>query len=137
MQRGLMIAANFGRCTDWPKEVRTQFYVWWGPDEQIAWQWGVTLPETPTMPQTERLASRWINGSIQTLLNLLKSCLIFSMWHNATIAVCRIDEYPATAVKHSMGTGQVNLVAFDGQQASMPEQDIRPYGTVNRLVPMV
>ena len=24
MQRGLMIAANFGWCTDWPKEVRTQ-----------------------------------------------------------------------------------------------------------------
>lgn len=89
------------------------------------------------MPQTERLASRWINCSIQTLLNLLKSCLICSMWHNATIAVCRIDEYPATAVKHSVGTGQVNLVAFDGQQTSLPEQDVGPYSTVNRLMPMV
>ena len=67
-----MIAANFGWCTDWPKEVRTQFHMWWRPDEQIAWRWGVTLPETPTMLQTERLASRRINGSIQTLLNLLE-----------------------------------------------------------------
>src|ERR1043166_7798672 len=109
----------------------------WCPDEQIAWRWGVTLPETPTMLQTERLSSRRINGSIQTLRNLLENGLICPTWHNATRTVCRIDEHPTTAVKHGMGPGQVNLVTFDGQQASVPEQDIGPYGTVNRLMPMI
>jgi hypothetical protein len=89
------------------------------------------------MPQTERLASRRLNGSIQTLLNLPEGRLVFPTWHDTTSTVCRIDEYPATAMKHDTGMGQVNLVAFDGQQASLPEQDIGPYGTVNRLVPMV
>jgi len=40
-------------------------------------------------------------------------------------------------VKNRTGTGQVNLVSFDAQQASSPEQDIGPYGTVNRLMPMI
>jgi hypothetical protein len=89
------------------------------------------------MPQTERLASRRIYGSIQALLDLPESRLVFPTWHDAASTVCRIDEHPATAVKYGTGVGQVNLVAFDGQQASVPEQDIRPYSTVNRLVPMV
>jgi hypothetical protein len=113
MQRGLMIATNFWWCTNWPKEVWTQFHMWWCPDEQIAWRLGVTWPETPTMLQTEWLTSRWINGSIQTLLNLLESCRICPTWYNATSTVCRIHENPATAVKHGAGTGQVNLVTFE------------------------
>src|SRR5262249_29791696 len=132
-----MIAANLGWCTDWPKEVRTQFHMRWCPDEQSAWRWGVALPETPTMPQTERLASRWINSSLQTLFNLLQSGLIVPLWHNATSAVCRIDEHPATAVKNRTSMSQVNLVTFDGQQAGSSEQDIGPYGTVNRLMPII
>ena len=67
-----MIATDFRGGADCPKQVRTQFHMRWCPDEQIAWRWRVTLPETPAMPQTERLASRRINGSIQTLLNLLQ-----------------------------------------------------------------
>jgi len=89
------------------------------------------------MPQPERLASRWINGSLQTLLNLLERCLIVPTGHNATSPVCRIDQHPTTAVKNRTGLGQINLVTFDGQQASAPEQNIGPYGTVNRLMPMI
>jgi hypothetical protein len=89
------------------------------------------------MPQTERLASRRIHGSIQTLLNLLESCLVCPTGHDATSAVGCIDEHPATAVKHGMRMGQVNLVTFEGQQASVPKQDIGPYDTVNRLMPMI
>jgi hypothetical protein len=89
------------------------------------------------MPQTERLASRRINGSIQTLCNLLQGGLVFPTWHDAASAVCRIDEHPTTAVKHGTGMGQVNLVAFDSQQTSSPEQDIGPYGAVNRLMPVI
>ena len=117
MQRGLMIAANFGWCADWPKEVRTQFHMWGCPDEQITWRWGVTLPEAPTIPETKRFASRPIHGGIETLLNLLECRLVFPTWHDTTSTVCRIDEHPATAMKDGTGTFQVNLVAFGGQQA--------------------
>ena len=65
------------------------------PDEQIAWRWGVALPETSTMPQTKWLAGRRINGSIQTLRHLLERGLVFPAWHDATSAVCRIDEHPS------------------------------------------
>jgi hypothetical protein len=78
------------------------------------------------MLQTERLASRRIYGSIQALLDLPEGRLVSPTWHDAASTVCRIDEHPATAVKYGTGVGQVNLVAFDGQQASVPEQDIRP-----------
>ena len=89
------------------------------------------------MPQTKRLAGRRINGSIETLRHLLERGLIFPAWHDTTSALCRIDEHPATAVKHGMGMGQVNFVAFDGQQASLPKQDIGSDGTVNGLMPMI
>jgi hypothetical protein len=137
MQRGLMIAANFGWCTDWPKEVRTQFHLWWGTNEQVARRRSVTLPETPTLPQTEPLTSRRINGSVQTLPNLLESSLVSPRWHDTTSTVCRIDEHPTATVKHGTGTGQVDFVTFEAQQASLPEQDIGPYDTVNRLMPMI
>ena len=137
VQGGLMIATDFRRRADCSEQVRTQFDMRWWPHEQIAWWRRVTLPEALAMPQTERLAGHRINRSIQALLHFPQGRLVFPRGHNATRAVCRIDEHPATAVKHGTGMGQVNLVAFDGQQASLPEQDIGPYGTVNRLVPMV
>src|SRR4029434_3681264 len=72
-----------------------------------------------------------------TLLDLLEGCLVWPTWHNATSAVCRIDQHPATAVKHGMGTGQVNLVAFDGTHTRLQAQDVGQSRTVTRFIPMI
>jgi hypothetical protein len=132
-----MIATDFWGCTDCPEQVWTQFYMRWRPHEQIAWWWRVTLPEAAAMPQTERLAGDWIHRSVQTLLHFLQGRLVVPRGHNAPGAVCRVDEHPATAVKHGTGPGQINLIALDSQQACLPQQDIGSYGTVNGLMSMV
>ena len=132
-----MIATDFRGRADCPKQVRTQFDMRWWPHEQIAWWRRVTLPEAPAIPQAERLAGHWINRRLQALLHFLQGRLVCPGGHNATRTVCRIDEHPATAVKHSAGLGQINLVALEGQQACLPEQNIGSYGTVHGLMSMI
>ena len=110
-----MIAADFRRCADRAKQVWTKFHLRWAPHEQIAWWGRVTLPEAPAMPKTKRFAGRPINAGIETLFDLVEGRLVLPTWHDATRAIGRIDEHPATTVKDSTGMGQVNLVAFEGQ----------------------
>jgi hypothetical protein len=116
-----MIAADFRRGADWTKQVRTQFHMGGGPYEQIARRRRVTLPEATAMLEIQGFASRPIQGGIETLFDLLECRLVGPAWHNTTSAVCRVDEHPAAAVKDGMGTFQVNLVPFSGQQARLAQ----------------
>ena len=121
MQGGLMIAANFRGGADWTKQVRTQFHMWGCPYEQIAWRRRVTLPEAAAMLEIKRFAGRPIHGGIETLFDLLECRLVCPAWYDTTSPVCRVDKHPATTVKDGKGTFQVNLVAFGGQQARLPQ----------------
>jgi len=88
--------------------------------------------------QTKRLTGRWVNGVRQTLLNLLERCLVLPTWHDAPSAVGGIQEHPATTVEDGARPSYINLIAaFHCQQSSLPQQDVRTYGAVNRLVPVI
>src|SRR5262245_19721535 len=74
---------------------------------------------------------------LETLLDLPERCLILPTGHDATTAVGGIQEHQATTVEDCAIPSQVNLIAFHCQQSSLSHQDIRTYGAVNRLVPVV